>query len=131
MVSSSVIGTPTKTDAPEILAQLIPEQLFDALATRVDGPRAWDLDLAIDVVLTDLERSFRLALRNGVLVHVEKPADAATAGLTLTLTKSRLLALGAGDTTGEGVELVGDRGVLQALLGVLTQGEPDFAIVTP
>ena len=40
-------------------------------------------------------------------------------------------ALGAGDTTGEGVELVGDRGVLQALLGVLTQGDPDFAIVTP
>ena len=39
--------------------------------------------------------------------------------------------LGAGDTTGEGVELVGDRGVLQALLGVLTQGDPDFAIVTP
>jgi len=37
--------------------------------------RAWDLDLAIDVSLTDTDRNYRLALRNGVLVHREVPAD--------------------------------------------------------
>ena len=56
-------GTPTATNAPLIVAQLTPEQLFDAVAIRVDGPKAWDLSLAIDVTVSDLGRSFHLSLR--------------------------------------------------------------------
>ena len=48
---------------------LSPEQIFDAIAIRVDGPRAWDETLSIGVVLTDVGASYRLDLRNGVLVH--------------------------------------------------------------
>ena len=41
-------GTPTVTAAPAILAQLTPEQLFDA-SHPVNGPKAWDLDLRLGV----------------------------------------------------------------------------------
>ena len=46
-----------------------PQMLFDALAIRVDGPRAWDERLTIDVELTDTGEFFRLQLANGVLTY--------------------------------------------------------------
>ena len=65
--------------SPSLLAQLTPEQIFDGLAISVNGPRAWDLDLAIDVTFTDLGTNYRLTLRNGVLVYRKVPADESTA----------------------------------------------------
>ncbi|MFF1540792.1 alkyl/aryl-sulfatase [Microbacterium sp. NPDC058269] len=124
-------GTPTTTNAPEIMAQLTAEQLFDSVAISVDGPRAWDLDVALDFSLTDEERNFRVTLRNGVLVYVEKAADASTAHASLSLTKPRLLALVAGDTDSPGVEMTGDSSAFATLTSVLTAGDPAFDIVTP
>lgn len=123
-------GTPTVTAAPLIVAQLSPEQLLDALAIRIDGPKAWDLDLAVDLTLTDLGRSFHVTLRHGVLVYVEREPSDATA-LQLTLSKPRLIRLAGGDTQSAGIEVRGDAGVLQQLLGVLDEGDPDFEIVLP
>ena len=123
-------GTPTVSNAPLILAQLTPEQLFDALAIRVDGPKAWDLDLAFDITLTDLGRSFHLALRNGVLVYVERQPDAGTP-LQLVLSKTRLVRLAGGDLESEGIESTGDTSVLSRLLSVLDQDNPDFEIINP
>lgn len=122
-------GTPTVTSAPAIVAQLTPEQLFDSLAQSVNGPKAWDLDLAIDVTLTDLGVNHHLTLRNGVLIHRRRAAG--DAGVTLTLSKPRLIAVAGGDLTSPGLEITGDNAVLDALLGVLDQGDPGFAIVTP
>ena len=125
-------GTPTQTASPSILGQLTPEQMFDSFAISVNGPRAWDLDLVIDVTFVDVATDYRLTLRNGVLVHRKVPADPATAQATVTLaSKSRLLAFAAGDTTSPGVEVTGDEGALPALLGVLDQPDPNFNIVTP
>ncbi|MEY9853920.1 alkyl sulfatase BDS1-like metallo-beta-lactamase superfamily hydrolase [Leifsonia sp. EB41] len=123
-------GTPTATASPAILIQLSPEQLFDSVAIRVDGPRAWDLDLAFDLTLTDLGRSFHLTLRNGVFVYVEREPSG-EAPLHLTLTKPRLLRLVGGDTTSDGLTVEGDLGVLKKLIGVLDQGDPGFDIVVP
>ena len=106
------------------------EQLLDAIAISVDGPKAWDLDLAFDLTFTDLDLNYRLTVRNGVLVYVEKPA-ADGAPLTIRLTKARMLAMLGGDTDGPGVALEGDAGVLQSLLGVLDRGDPSFEIVVP
>ncbi|MDQ2661805.1 MAG: MBL fold metallo-hydrolase, partial [Actinomycetota bacterium] len=108
-------GTPTQTSAPAILAQLTPTQLLDAIAISVDGPKAWDLDLAFDLTFTDLDQNFRVTLRNGVLVYVERPA-ASDAPLTIRLTKARMIGLLGGDSTTPGVELDGEASVLQALL---------------
>ncbi|WP_308289098.1 alkyl sulfatase C-terminal domain-containing protein [Microbacterium trichothecenolyticum] len=88
------------------------------------------LDLSLDVVLTDLDRSFHLMLRNGVLVYVERDADPATP-LQLTLSKSRLIQLAGGDTDSDGIDVRGDIDVLKQILGVLDQGDPDFQIVLP
>ncbi|MEV5072154.1 MBL fold metallo-hydrolase [Microbacterium sp. LMI12-1-1.1] len=123
-------GTPTQTAAPLIIAQLTPEQLLDALAIRVDGPKAWDLDLAVDLTLTDLGRSFHLTLRNGVLIYVEREPDATTP-LQLTLSKLRLIQLAGGDTKSAGIDIRGDAGVLQQILGVLDEADPNFEIVLP
>jgi alkyl sulfatase BDS1-like metallo-beta-lactamase superfamily hydrolase len=111
-------GTPTATSAPAILAQLTPEQLLDAIAISVDGPKAWDLDLSINLTFTDLAQTYRVTLRNGVLIYREA-------------SKMRLLALMGGDQESPGVESTGDASAITALLGVLDPGDPAFAIVTP
>ncbi|WP_319429312.1 alkyl/aryl-sulfatase [Mycobacterium sp. RTGN5] len=125
-------GTPTQSGSATLLAQLTPEQMFDVLAISVNGPRAWDLDIALDVTFADLGANYRLTLRNGVLVYREAPADESTATATIRLaTKLRLLAAAAGDFTSPGLETAGDAQALQALLGALDQPNPGFNIITP
>ena len=125
-------GTPGESSSPTLLAQLSPEQIFDALAISVNGPRAWELDLAVDISFTDLGSNYRLTLRNGVLVHRKTAADPATAGATVTLAaKVRILALAAGDVTSSGLDVGGDPAVLQQLMSVLDKPDPSFNIVTP
>ncbi|OBJ67039.1 alkyl sulfatase [Mycobacterium colombiense] len=125
-------GTAGQVNSPTMLAQLTPEQIFDGLAIRVNGPRSWDLDLTIDVTLADAAVNYRLALRNGVLVQRKVPADPSTATVTVRLAnKIRLLAVAAGDFTSPGLELTGDQGALQTLVGALDGPDPNFNIVTP
>ncbi|MUL66189.1 alkyl/aryl-sulfatase [Mycobacterium sp. CBMA 234] len=125
-------GTPTQSASPTMLAQLTPEQMFDTLAINVNGPRAWDLNLAIDVTFEDVAANYRLALRNGVLVHRQVAADPATAHATVTLAnKLRLLAFAAGDTTSPGAAVAGDATALPTLLSVIDRPDPAFNIITP
>ena len=128
-------GTPTETAAPDILAALSPTLLFDALAVQVDGPRAWDENLSVDVVLTDTGDRYRLWLRNGVLTYSAAP-QRGEADVTLTTTRRALPVLASGDVTPDtlaraGIELTGDATVLGRLAALLEPGDPDFAIVTP
>ncbi|BCW71035.1 alkyl sulfatase dimerization domain-containing protein [Arthrobacter sp. NicSoilB8] len=122
-------GTPTATAAPAIVAQLTPEQLFGSLAIAVDGPKAWNLDLSLNVTFTDLDATYHLTLRNGVLISELVAGESADAEIRLT--KARLLALLGGDTASPGITLTGSTYVLPALLGVLDTGDPAFNIVTP
>jgi alkyl sulfatase BDS1-like metallo-beta-lactamase superfamily hydrolase len=125
-------GTPVSTQAPTMLSQLTPEQMFDVLAISVNGPRAWDLNLALDVTFADLGTNYRLTLRNGVLVYRKRPAEESSATATVTLAaKMRLMAAALGDFSSPGLDVSGDAGALQALLGVLDRPDPDFDIVTP
>ena len=129
---SGNFGTPVSTTAPTMLTQLTPEQMFDILALSVNGPRAWDLDLAVDVTFADLDVNYRLTLRNGVLVYRKRPPEPATAAVTVTLAaKMRLLAAAMGDFDSPGLDVVGDSGALQALMGVLDRPDPNFNIITP
>ena len=125
-------GTPVTTTSPTMLSQLTPEQMFDILAISVNGPRAWDLDLALDVTFADLDANYRLTLRNGVLVQRKRPVEEATATATVVLAnKMRLMVAAAGDFSSPGLEVTGDASALQALLGVLDAPDPGFSIVTP
>ena len=128
-------GTPARADAPDLIAQLTPEMLFDALAIRVDGPRAWEQRVTIDVRFTDSEVHYRLRLANGVLTHSRAPGAEAP-DLTVTCPRAALPALALGqlppDRLAEaGVAMDGDADALTRLLSVLDAPDPDFAIVTP
>lgn len=113
------------------------EQLIDSLAVRVDGPRAWDMELVIDLVVTDGSATapvrHRLTLHNGALTHRTAGPGAgswAPAGLTLTLSKPQLLSALAGEGPA-GIEQSGDASPLGELVSVLTEPDRSFPIVTP
>ncbi|MDT5324910.1 MAG: linear primary-alkylsulfatase [Mycobacterium sp.] len=125
-------GVATQTTSMSMLSQLSPEQLFDSFAISLNGPRSWDLDLAIDVTFSDVATNYRLTLRNGVLVYRKVQANASTAAATVTLAnKLRLLMFAAGDTTSPGLDVTGDADALPSLIGVLDRPDPGFNIVTP
>lgn len=125
-------GTAGQVTAPTMLAQLSPEQMFDVLAISLNGPRAWELDLAIDVTFLDSAINYRLTVRNGVLVYCKADADEASANATVTLAnKLRLLAVAAGDTSSPGLEVAGDADALPSLLAAMDRPDPNFNIVTP
>ncbi|MFD4443595.1 alkyl/aryl-sulfatase [Nocardia sp. NPDC058519] len=131
------VGTPTVTAAPDIMAALSAEQVFDAIALRVDGPRAWSARIALDWKIKDTGTVHRALLRNGVLVHFDVEGDLAPADATFTLTEADLHAalLGGADLSqmiGDGrVAVEGDPAALAELVGYLDAPDPDFAIVTP
>ncbi|OBF63029.1 alkyl sulfatase [Mycobacterium sp. 852002-51971_SCH5477799-a] len=125
-------GTATTTTSPSMLNQLTPEQIFDGLAIRVNGPRSWDLDIAIDITFADTALNYRLTLRNGVLVRRQAAPDPSTATVAILLdNKIRLLTVTMGDFSAPGLQLSGDRAALQSLLSVLDGPDPNFNIVTP
>jgi len=128
-------GTPAVAAAPDLFAQLTPEQWFDAIAIRVDGPRAWEEFLRVDVDLTDLGELHRLTLSNGVLTHTTGKVSA-PAELVLRLPSTSLAGLLTGQVppgrfASAGIASEGDLATLGRLMAVLDQTDPDFAIVTP
>jgi hypothetical protein len=73
-------------------------QLFDSIAIRIDGKRAWAHTASINWTFTDTGDQYRMELSNGVLIHYpttrEQPAD-----LTVRLTKPQLLGIVGGSTS--------------------------------
>jgi len=129
-------GTPTETTAPDVIGQLTPSMLFDAIAIQVNGPKAWGEKLSMDVVLTDVDERYRLRLANGVLTYSARPQPGdADAALTTTRRALPSLALRGGlsadGLAASGGELSGDASVLTRLADLLDPGDKDFAIVTP
>ncbi len=111
-----------------MIGQLSPEMLFDAIAIRVDGPRAWDETLTIDVRLTDTDQRYRLRLANGVLTY-SPAAQSGAADVSLAASRASLPALALGSLDADslsaaGIKVSGDAGVLARLAGVLEPGDP-------
>ncbi|MFE7463027.1 alkyl/aryl-sulfatase [Streptomyces sp. NPDC057499] len=128
-------GTPTLAAAPDIVANLTPPMLFDALAIQIDGPRAWHERIDIDVMLTDTGARYRLRLSNGVLSHTAAPQKDA-ADVTLSATVRSLASLAGQGLTAQGLERAGvraegDVSALGRLAALLDPGDRDFPIVTP
>ncbi|MFI0723321.1 alkyl/aryl-sulfatase [Streptomyces sp. NPDC021224] len=131
------VGTPTVAAAPDLLAALTADQLFDALAIRVDGPRAWDADIAVRWNVEGHD-PVTLHLHNGVLTRTPATGPAAPAPrLEITLPEPDLRALLLGTLSPadlparDSVTVTGDLTALTDLLAHLTDPDPDFAIVTP
>ncbi|MEV8586623.1 alkyl sulfatase dimerization domain-containing protein [Streptomyces sp. NPDC051180] len=131
-----VTGEMVDTTNPEMAMALTVPMLLDSVAISIDGPRAWDDDLTIDLVLTDgptgAGERRRLTLHNGALTHRVVAEPRTPAGLALTLGKVQLLGLLAGRDLQElGVGVEGDPALLGRLFSYVTRSEPRFPIVTP
>jgi alkyl sulfatase BDS1-like metallo-beta-lactamase superfamily hydrolase len=128
-------GTPVAVPS-DLLAALSAPQIFDSIAIRIDGPRAWNEHLLISWVITDTNTTHLVELRNGTLNHrtVSAPVNGCT---TFTLARSALVGLVTGTldlprALADGTVAVdGDPGVLGRLVALLAPVDPDFAIVTP
>ncbi|MEU3072985.1 alkyl/aryl-sulfatase [Streptomyces laurentii] len=118
---------------PEMARAMTASMLVDSIAIRVDGPRAWDDDLTIDLRLAAPDQARRLTLRHGALTHRALTGPPRSpAGLTLTLDRTQLLGLLAGQDTGDlGVGVEGDPELLARLLSYVTTPDPSFPVVTP
>ncbi|MEZ5155765.1 MAG: alkyl sulfatase dimerization domain-containing protein [Solirubrobacterales bacterium] len=128
-------GTAT-TIPPDLLAGLSNEQLFDALAIRLDGSRAADLSFSLEWHFTDTGRVHEMTLSNGVLTHRAAPARGEPAA-TVTVDRAALDAVLTGrasieEILGDGrLRVDGDGARLGQLLGLLETPDPAFPIVTP
>jgi alkyl sulfatase BDS1-like metallo-beta-lactamase superfamily hydrolase len=132
-----VAETLTARVPPDIVAGLSVGQLLDAMAMRLDGPRAWDADLRIDWVVTDPDEARAVTVRNGVLRH--RPgrhsgpaADAALIVGREALNQVVLKTADLGELAESGrLRIDGDGAKLGELLGLLDEPDPRFPIVTP
>jgi alkyl sulfatase BDS1-like metallo-beta-lactamase superfamily hydrolase len=129
-------GTPTSPAPPDIVANLSVAQLLDAMAIRLDGPRAWDSRLRIDWVIAEPDEAHALTVRNGVLRHRpgrhEPAADAALLVDRQGLDRLLLKTADIGELVESGrLRFEGDGEKIGELLGLLDEPDPSFPIVTP
>jgi alkyl sulfatase BDS1-like metallo-beta-lactamase superfamily hydrolase len=130
------LGTPVTAASADLMGALTVPQVFDAVAVRIDGPRAWHDHLRIAWCVSDEGTTHLIELRNGALNHriVAEPPPSTT---TFTLARRTLLGLVTGATdvgraVDEGVVSVeGDASVFDRLVALLAPADPDFDIVTP
>ena len=132
LVGASEVDGPThpaEVSAAGMASALTITQVFDSLAIRIDGPRAWDTTASIRWHFTDVDETYRMELSNGVLIHYPTertdPAD-----LVVTLTKVQLLGLLAG-AGAEGITMDGDQATISTIVGLTDLPDPAFRIVTP
>ena len=131
-----IAGTPTSPAPPDIVANLSVSQLLDAMAIRLDGPRAWNRRLRIDWLVTDPDEQHALTLRNGVLSHRpgrhEPQAEAILVVERKALNELLLKTADLAELAESGrLRVEGEAEKLGELLGLLDEPDPGFAIVTP
>ena len=125
--------------APSLTAALTVPQLFDAVALRIDGRKAWDVVAVVDWEITDGPGGgYRTELRNGVLTHFETAGyEGLSAAATVVQVSKQALAqlLGGANATdlvqAGKLRIVGPPDPLEALRSVTDKPDPGFSIVTP
>ena len=111
------------------------ERFLEAMAANLNGPKAADSRLKINLVFTDLGESHVLQIENGVLHHRPAP-PAADANATLQLTKPfflRMLTGGAGAKElllSDETKIEGSRIDLGRFFALLDKPPGNFPIVT-
>ncbi len=125
---------PTSSLADMLLAIPMPKFL-DYLAIRLDGPRASNVLIVINLTMTDTKETYAVTVRRGVLNYREKLAP--KADLSLTLSKVNLGRLLSGEgkidqMVKEGqIVLEGNPARFAQLFDLMDDFDPLFNIVTP
>jgi alkyl sulfatase BDS1-like metallo-beta-lactamase superfamily hydrolase len=132
-----ITGSPLDpSDAVDLLRHLPMPRFFDALAARVNGPKAEGKQLVLNFVFTDIGQSYVLSLENSVLNYWQMEPDP-DANVTVRLTRELWLGLvtrtaGLRDVIfSDDLQVEGSRLDLLAFFRLLDQPRGNFAIVTP
>lgn len=112
------------------------ENLFQALAVRLNGPKAGGRKFAFNIFFTDREESYVMSVENGVLNFFRnKQSSDPTAAMKLTSLDFKRMMTGLTDPAslmaGGALELEGDLAGLAEFAGLLDQFNQRFPIVTP
>jgi alkyl sulfatase BDS1-like metallo-beta-lactamase superfamily hydrolase len=75
----------------DVIGALSVPQVFDSIAIRVDGPRAWHEQVVISWIISDEVKTYVTELRNGVLNY--RILDAPSAGTTVFTLRRALIGL--------------------------------------
>jgi alkyl sulfatase BDS1-like metallo-beta-lactamase superfamily hydrolase len=122
--------------AADIVRAMTVEMLVDLLGVRLNGPRAAGLDVRIDVAVTDEGLTHALRVRRGT-VSLREGRGHDVPDVTIRASRLALASLVAANRTlsdleGAGeVEVSGDRGALEALIGALDNFSFGFEVVLP
>ena len=132
-------GAPVEGFSParmrELLAETPVERFLERMAASIDGPAAGELELTINLVLTDRDESHVLHLRNGVLRHRAAAEDQA-ANATLRLTHAVFLDMMTGQAgagallTSDEVTIEGSTLDLGRFFGLVEKPSGNFPILT-
>jgi len=132
-------GPPAQPLPREVLLEMLQytplEHFFAAMAASLNGPKAAESALRINIVFSDLGESWVLAIQNGVLhAHARPPAPDANA--TLTLTKPFFLRMMVGQVgalellASSETQIDGSRLDLGRFFALLDKAPGNFPIVT-
>ena len=122
------------TASPDVIKAMPPELLFDFLAVRLNGPKAWGKKIGINMSFTDINKRYGLAVENGVL-NYGKPLE--SPDVSLALTKSTLDAIQLREMTMDDaiakgdIKLEGRREAFTQFVELLDTFPFWFNIVTP
>jgi alkyl sulfatase BDS1-like metallo-beta-lactamase superfamily hydrolase len=122
-------------DTIDLLRRTPIPRFFDAMAGRLNGPDAEDVNLVINIVFTDRGEEYALDIENAVLHH--RAGRRADAQATLSLTHELFLAMMVGqaglkDTLfSDKLRVEGSRLDLVRFFSLLDKPDTNFNIVTP
>lgn len=124
------------TASPDTVRAMSLDLFFDYLAMRLNGPKAANAKMTLNVDFGNIGGKYRLDLENGVLNHTANAA-AANADATITLSRPTLDSLVLKQTTLDDavkdgkVTINGDKGKLTELLSYLDNFDFWFNIAEP
>lgn len=131
------ISTRDVTDASDDILNAIPlEMFFQAMATRLDGLAAADLERRFVFDFTDTSETFTIEISNGVMRSYAEDTQL-DVDARVSVTRAfwlRLIQQEAGlfdMISSSDFAVEGDRGALLGFFALLEQPDPGFAIVTP
>ena len=129
-------GTPTVSASADVVGAMTVEMVLDSLAIKINGPKGWDVEASLDVVVTDGEQpTYHTWLSNGALIYSTAPqpgvAEVSVTGTAKALTKMAVVGFDPAKLTAVGLVVAGDTAALTRLNALLDPGDPNFNIVTP
>jgi len=128
--------TASRSSNVDIVRSLSMDQVFDAMAVRLDADKAAGKRIVLNFVFADRNEKYVLILDNCALSHRPDAQDA-DADAALTLSQEVLLGILLEKTSleqavaAQKADLQGDPSALASLLGMLGSDDPWFNIVTP